>query len=112
MLSLENGLFSGSICNLYGFLRGQFSMTFDHGDVILFEQVLNPFAHLVSNSPAAGDDGIEIGCGILDLYPVICSVMGVFQHLCGFKQGFRGNTSPVQANTSQFGTFYDGHGHS
>ena len=84
----------------------------NNGDVILLEQVLDSFAHLIGNSPATGDDGIEIGCGILDLYPVICSVMGVFQHLCGFKQGFRGNTSPVQANTSQFGTFYNGHGHS
>ena len=57
-------------------------MAFNHGNVVLFEQVLNSFAHFISNPPAASDDGIEIGCGIFDLYPVVCGVMGVFQHLC------------------------------
>ena len=57
----------------------------NNGDVILLEQVLDSFAHLIGNSPATGDDGIEIGCGIFDLYPVVCSVMGVFQHLRGFE---------------------------
>ena len=81
-------------------------------DPILFEQVLDAFAHFVGDGPAAGDDGGEVRLGGLDLHAVVGGVAGVFQHLRRFQERFRGDAAPVEANAPEFGPFDNGDVHS
>ena len=112
VLCLVNRFLACRVRHLDFLVCGQFAVSLDHGDVVFLEKVLDTFAHLVGYSPAAGDDCLEIRFGVLDFHPVISGVFGVFQHLCRFKQRFGRDTSPVQADTPEFRTFYYSHVHS
>ena len=82
VFGLVQGLFPGGVGHLHLFVGGKFTGTFDHRDVVLFKQVLDSFAHLVGNTPAAGDDGVKIRFRVLYFNPVIGSMSGVLQYLC------------------------------
>ena len=109
---LEKRFFSFAIGHFHFFVGGQFAGAGDDGDVVLFEQVLDAFAHFVGDGPAAGDDGGEVRLGGLDLHAVVGGVAGVFQHLRRFQERFRGDAAPVEANAPEFGPFDNGDVHS
>ena len=84
----------------------------NHLHIVLLEQVLHTLAHLLGHPAAALHHGFEVGLHFaFHLQAVLGGVRHVFEHLCGFQQGFGRNASPVEADAAQFGALHHGHFH-
>ena len=66
------------------FARGHFAVALDNGDVVLFHQKLDAFAHSTGHIAAALNDLAKVVRGFFDLDAVIGSVLDVFKYLGAF----------------------------
>ena len=105
--------FAVCVFHFHDFVGQNFSVSCNDFNIVFLKQKLNTLAHIFSYSTTTSHHSGKIRF-YFSIYSnaIVCSMLQITENLCRFHQGFCWNTTPIQAYSSQFSTFYNSGFHS